>query len=198
MNSDTGKNNILESLKQRNSNSLTAIELLSGETKVISIPSQVREEELSLLRTAITFQPELYNLISRISTDDQIVADDRIYPTGWEDSRRIFEQYLAERSGVGIGNSFTGEEVNSADNSKMDSNNHTVLGGINSLAESLSWIIDDESEDEEERRKRIAAEQNGSDIGTAIGLAVGIFAGAISKEENIEYEDEETGFNMSL
>ena len=73
MNSDTGKNNILESLKQRNSNSLRAIELLSGETKVISIPSQVREEELNLLRTAITFQPELYNLISKISTDDQMV-----------------------------------------------------------------------------------------------------------------------------
>ena len=73
MNSDTGKNNILESLKQRNSNSLTAIELLSGETKVISIPSQVREEELTLLRTAITFQPELYNMISKISTDDQMV-----------------------------------------------------------------------------------------------------------------------------
>lgn len=52
---------------------MTAIELLSGETKVISIPSQVREEELNLLRTAITFQPELYNLISKISTDDQIV-----------------------------------------------------------------------------------------------------------------------------
>lgn len=125
-------------------------------------------------------------------------ADDRIYQTGWEGSRRVFEQYLATRSGVGISNSVTSEEVNSPDNSKMDSNNHTVLGSINSLAESLSQIIDDESEDEEERRKRIAAEQNGSDIGTAIGLVAGIFAGAISKKENIEYEDEETGFNMSL
>ena len=80
----------------------------------------------------------------------------------------------------------------------MDSINCTVLGGVNSLAESLSRVIDDESENEEERRKRITAEQNGSDIGTAIGLAVGVLAGAISKEENIEYEDEETGFNMIL
>lgn len=72
MNSDTGKNNILENLKQSNSNSLTAIELLSGETKVISIPSQVREEELNLLRTAITFQPELYNLISNIPNTEQM------------------------------------------------------------------------------------------------------------------------------
>ena len=95
-------------------------------------------------------------------------ADDRIYPTGWEESRAVFEQYLATRSGVGIGNSVTGEEVNSSDNLKMDSNNHTILGGINSLAESLSRIINDESEDEEERRKRIVAEQNGSDIGTLL------------------------------
>lgn len=116
-------------------------------------------------------------------------ADDRIYPTGWEESRRVFEQYLTKRSGAGIGNSVTSEEVNSNDNLKMDSNNHTSIGGINSLAESLSRIIDDESEDEEERRKRIAAEQNGSDIGTAIGIAVGVLAGAISKEENIEYEE---------
>ncbi len=125
-------------------------------------------------------------------------ADDRIYSTGWEDSRRIFEQHLAERSGVGISNSVTGEEVNYADNLKMDSNNRAVLGSINSLAESLSRIIDDESEDEKERRKRIAAEQNGSDIGTLLGLTAGMIASAISKEENIEYEDEEMGFNMIL
>ena len=125
-------------------------------------------------------------------------ADDRVYTTGWEESRGVFEQYLAARPGVGIGNSLTSEEVNSSDNLKMDSNNHTVLGGVNSLAESLSRIINDESEDEEERRKRIVAEQNGSDIGTLLGLTAGMIAGAISKEENIEYEYEETGFNMSL
>lgn len=125
-------------------------------------------------------------------------SDDENYRTGWEESRRVFEQYLAKRSGVGIGNSVTGEEVNSADNLKMDSNNRAVLGSINSLAESLSRIIDDESEDEEERRKRIEAEQNGSDIGTLLGLTAGLIAGAISKKENIEYEDEESGFNMSL
>lgn len=110
-------------------------------------------------------------------------ADDRVYPTGWEDSRRIFEQHLEERSGVGIGNSITSEDVNSADNLKMDSNNGAVLGSINSLAESLSRIIDDESEDEEERRKRIVAEQNGSDIGTLLGLTARLIAGAISKKK---------------
>lgn len=110
-------------------------------------------------------------------------ADDRINQTGWEESRAVFEQYLAARSGVGIINSITSEEVNSANNHKMDSDNRTILGGVNSLAESLSRIIDDESEDEEERRKRIVAEQNGSDIGTLLGLTAGLIAGAIRSEE---------------
>ena len=123
-------------------------------------------------------------------------SDDENYRTGWEESRRVFEQYLATRSGVGIGNSVTSKEVNSADNLKMDSNNRADLGSINSLAESLSRIADDESEDEEERRKRIVAEQNGSDIGTLFGLTAGLIASAISKEENIECE--ESGLNMSL
>lgn len=125
-------------------------------------------------------------------------SDDENYRTGWEESRRVFEQYLATRSGVGIGNSVTSEEVNSADNIKMDSNNCAVLGSINSLAESLSRIIDDESEDEEERRKRIVAEQNGSDIGTLLGITAGLIASAISKEENIEYEEPDDSPTMQM
>ena len=134
------------------------------------------------------------------SERNQIYTDayDENFRTGWEESRGIFEQYLAKRSGVGVSNSVTVEEVNSNDNFKMDSVNRAVLGGVNSLAESLFRIIDDESEDEEERRKRIAAEQNGSDIGTLLGLTAGLIAGAISKEENIEYEDEEMGFNLNM
>lgn len=125
-------------------------------------------------------------------------TDDRIYPTGWEESRRVFEQYLAKRSGTGISNCVTSEEVNFSDNLKMDSNNHTVLGSINSLAESLSRIIDDDSGDEEERRKRIEAEQNGSDIGTLLGLTAGMIAGAISKEENNEYEEPDDSPTMQM
>lgn len=117
-------------------------------------------------------------------------ADDRVYPTGWEDSRRIFEQHLEERSTTGVSDIRNGEEVDTHDNSKMDSNNHTVLGSINSLAESLSRIIDDDSGDEEERRKRIVAEQNGSNIGAFIGSVAGMFINIISdSNEEIEVEE---------
>lgn len=134
------------------------------------------------------------------SERNQIYTDayDENFRTGWEESRGIFEQYLAKRSGVGVSNSITGEEVNSNDNFKMDSVNRAVLGGVNSLAESLSRIIDDESEDEEERRKRIAAEQNGIDIGTLLGLTAGMIAGAISKEENNEYEEPDDSPTMQM
>lgn len=134
------------------------------------------------------------------SERNQIYTDayDENFRTGWEESRGIFEQYLAKRSGVGVSNSVTGEEVNSNDNFKMDSVNRAVLGGVNSLAESLSRIIDDESEDEEERRKRIAAEQNGSDIGTLLGLTAGLIASAISKEENNEYEEPDDSPTMQM
>lgn len=125
-------------------------------------------------------------------------ADDKNFRTGWEESRGVFEQHLATRSGARISNSLTSEEVNTPDNSKMDSNNHTVLSGVNSLAESLSRIIDDESEDEEERRKRIEAEQNGSDIGTLPGISAGLIASAISKEENIEYEEPDDSPTMQM
>lgn len=129
-------------------------------------------------------------------------ADDEIYRTGWEESRGVFAQYLAARSRVGISNSVTGKEDNSANNLKMDSNNHTVLGSINSFTESLSRIIDDESEDEEERRKRIAAEQNGSNIGMILGSVAGVFMSIIpDNSEEIQIEeniDEDENFNLSL
>ena len=39
-----------------------------GETRIISIPTQVREAEMELLRTAVNFQPELYKRIDEIPT----------------------------------------------------------------------------------------------------------------------------------
>ena len=54
-----------------------------------------------------------------------------------------------------------------------------------------SRIIEDDSEDEEERRRRIEAEQNGADIGAALGLAIGLIATAAGNStEDIVPEDD--------
>lgn len=203
-NSVTGQRGGTKSVENRNNLSAGAVQYdfknlngrpdgaISGENS----GNQQRQYEINLEELSVGAEESFGTDSERHKVSAN--ADDRIYPTGWEESRGVFEQYLAKRSGVGIGNSITSEDVNSADNLKMDSNNDAVLGSINSLAESLSRMIDDESEDEEERRKRIEAEQNGSDIGTLLGLTAGLIAGAILEKENIEYEDEETGFNLNM
>ena len=44
-------------------------------------------------------------------------------------------------------------------------------------------MIDGDSEDEEERRKRIAAEENGSNIGAVLGVVIGA-AMTLSQDES--------------
>ena len=63
MNYESGNQNMMEMLKQTNKKSLNGIEMSLGETRIISIPTQVREAEMELLRTAVNFQPELYKRI---------------------------------------------------------------------------------------------------------------------------------------
>lgn len=48
----------------------------------------------------------------------------------------------------------------------------------------------DDGEDPEERRKRMEAEQNGSDLGTALGLAIGAVMALSSEEQEIQEEQE--------
>lgn len=60
----------------------------------------------------------------------------------------------------------------------------TVGVGLRGILEAGS-IIDSTSEDPEERRKRIEAQENASNLGAMIGLAVGAIA-AISETDNTE------------
>lgn len=185
----TGQRGGTKSVENRNSLSAGAVQLdfknlngrPDGEISGENSGNQQRQYGINLEELSDGAEENFRTESER--NQDGTNTDDRIYPTGWEDSRRIFEQHLEERSTTGVSDIRNGEEVDTPDNSKMDSNNHTVLDSINSLAESLSRIIDDESEDEEERRKRIVAEQNGSDIGTLLGLTAGLIAGAISKKK---------------
>ena len=107
--------------------------------------------------------------------------------TGWEDSRKIYEQHHVERSAH-----------------KADS----LIGGIGSIAGTFSAISD--GEDEEERRKKIEGRENGAALGTLIGTAAGIVSG-LSEGQRVEIlreifeedqyeedEDEDQGFTMSM
>ena len=99
-------------------------------------------------------------------------------PTGWEDSRELYEQHLRERA------------LAKAETQRFADSYSDVGSGVSSLAGAVSRIVDNDSEDPEERRKRIEAEENGEAIGTIIGKGISLFADAVSDsaEETPEHE----------
>ena len=112
-------------------------------------------------------------------------GSDEKQPTGWEDSRELYEQHLRERA------------LAKAESQRVADSYPTVIGNVGSLAGAVSKIVDDDSEDQDERRKRIEAEENGSALGTVLGLGIGMVtnAAADSQDEMLDqepdYEQEE-------
>ena len=89
-------------------------------------------------------------------------------PTGWEDSRELYEQHLRERA------------LAKAETQRFADNYSDVGSGVSSLAGAVSKIVDNDSEDPDERRKRIEAEENGEALGTIFGKGISLLADAVS------------------
>ena len=102
-------------------------------------------------------------------------------PTGWEDSRNLYEQHLRERA------------QSKAETQRIADSYSNVGSEISNLAGAVSKIIDNDSEDPDERIKRIEAEENGSTLGSVLGLGIGMIANAINEtlEQELDYEQEE-------
>jgi len=107
--------------------------------------------------------------------------DEEKQPTGWEYSRELYEHHLRERA-------LTKEE-----SQRISDSYSNISSEISSLAGAVSKIVDNNSEDPDERRKRIEAEENGSALGTVLGLGIGMIANAVNKtpEQELDYEQEE-------
>ena len=115
-------------------------------------------------------------------------GSDEKQPTGWEDSRELYEQHLRERA------------LAKAESQRIADSYPNVIGSVGSLAGAVSKIVDDDFEDPDERRKRIEAEENGSALGTVLGLGIGMITNAISdsqdetlnQEPDYEHEEHKT------
>lgn len=92
-------------------------------------------------------------------------------PTGWEVSRELYEQHLKERA------------QSKAEMQKIADIYSNVSSGISSLTGAVSKIVDNDTEDPDERRKRIEVEENGSTLGTIIGLGIGAAANVLSDDQ---------------
>ena len=109
------------------------------------------------------------------------ILDGEKQPTGWEDSRNLYEQHIRERT------------QSKAEMQRISDSYSNVGNEISSLAGAVSKIVDNDSEDPDERRKRIEAEENGSTLGSVLGLGIGMIANAINEtpEQELDYEQEE-------
>ena len=106
-------------------------------------------------------------------------------PTGWEDSRELYEQHLRERA------------LAKAETQRIADSYTSVIGsGVSSLVGAVSEIVDNDSEDPDERRKRIEAEENGEAIGTIIGKSISLLADAVSDSAEITPEQEPDYFDI--
>ena len=101
-------------------------------------------------------------------------------PTGWEDSRELYEQHLRERA------------LAKAESQRIADSYPSIIGNVGSLAGAVSRIADNDYEDPDERRKRIEAEENGSALGSVLGLGIGLVTNltAGSQDETLEQESD--------
>lgn len=127
-------------------------------------------------------------------------ADAELIRTGWEESRTNYQRFLEQSADIRkIYGGFS--EKGSFKNSYRQDDNCSYFGGnfignIDSFVYSLSGVIDDSSKDEEERKKRIEAQQNGSNIGTAVGITIGLLTEALDDSEEHESEDYDSTLTM--
>ena len=107
-------------------------------------------------------------------------------PTGWENSRELYEQHLRERA------------LAKAETQKISESYHKpssrIIGGVDSLAGAVARIVDDDNEDPEERRKRIEGQENGAAIGALIGAGVGLISSVVKRTEEPTESSEEDDY----
>ena len=111
-------------------------------------------------------------------------------PTGWEDSRELYEQHQRDRA------------LAKAESQRVSDSYSEASGGmtgkVGSLVGAVSRIVDDDTEDPDERRKRIEAEQNGAALGTLIGDAVGLIMPRANQQKKQEHRSRITPLSLII
>ena len=99
-------------------------------------------------------------------------------PTGWETLRELYEQHIRERA------------LSKTEMQRTEDSYSNISSGLGSLASAVSKIVDNDSEDPDEHRKRIEAEENGSVIGTVLGLGIGMVTNVAANSQDSSFEQE--------
>lgn len=119
-------------------------------------------------------------------------ADAEPRRTGWEESRTVYFELLRnpfkEYRDAGQHDRETAPKNFENYDSHSGIGRGAVAAGLRGILE-VSSIIDGTAEDPKERRKRIEAQENASNLGAVIGLAVGILTAAADSEGDMTAEE---------
>ena len=119
-------------------------------------------------------------------------SDAKPHRTGWEESRAVYFELLRnpfkEYRDAGQHDRETAPKNFENYDSHGGIGSGAVAAGLRGILEAGS-IIDGTAEDPEERRKRIEAQENASNLGAVIGLAVGILSAAADSDEDMTAEE---------
>ena len=213
----TQQNSAMDMLRKKNTRTLSELEQIPYQPQVYAIPIEQRKRESKLLADAVEFQPKLYQMIERLATAEElsdhciniqnieaeymektvreVVTENRkttAHRTGWEESRAVYFELLRnpfkEYQDAGQHDRETAPKNIENYDSHGGIGSGAVAAGLRGILEAGS-IIDGTAKDPEERRKRIEAQENASNLGAVIGLAVGILTAAADSEEDITAEE---------
>lgn len=119
-------------------------------------------------------------------------ADAEPHRTGWEESRAVYFELLRNPFKEYRDSGQHGGETAPKNIKNYDSHGGigggAVAAGLRGILEA-GRIIDGTAEDPEERRKRIEAQENASNLGAVIGLAVGILTAVADSDEDMTAEE---------
>ena len=201
----TQQNSAMDMLRKKNTRTLSELEQIPYQPQVYAIPIEQRKRESKLLADAVEFQPKLYQLIERLATAEELsdhciniqnIEAEYMEKTVREvvtENRKTAAQMesLIEQAGKKQEQFISNcSETLSKSTAALDGLPRLYAGaaGLRGILE-VGSIIDGTAEDPEERRKRIEAQENASNLGAVIGLAVGILTAAADSEEDMTDEE---------
>ena len=131
-------------------------------------------------------EPE-YHEQPDINERDYRSEDGEFVATGWEDERRIYFEILQNPGYRGNETEQSYEQVRETpvevpgDNSR--SGNLILDAGVGTLTALASLMDNDQDDDPEEKKKKLDAKDAGSNVGFALGSAIGLAAALIAKSK---------------
>ena len=208
------QNSAMDMLRKKNTRTLSELEQIPYQPQVYAIPIEQRKRESKLLADAVEFQPKLYQLIERLATAEELsdhciniqnIEAEYMEKTVREvvtENRKTAAQMqsLVEQAGKNQERFILNcSETLSKSTETLDSTIEKLRRKILKImiatavsAVALSLLVCAvfcTAEDPEERRKRIEAQENASNLGAVIGLAVGILTAAADSKEDITAEE---------